>query len=75
MLKLTQFVKCGNYVLLKKPLLIQEEDRGEQGLEGTANLHNHNLRSLIYNNYPSVSIVVTTYFSGKVILFARIKAC
>jgi hypothetical protein len=49
----------------KKPLLIQEEDRGGQGPEGAISLHDCNLRLAIYDNYLSMSIVVTTYFSAK----------
>ena len=54
-------------IFLKKPLLIQEEDRGEQGLEGTISLRDYSLRLEVYDNYPSMSIVVTTYFSTKVV--------
>jgi hypothetical protein len=45
--KSNRFVKNRNTFQGKKPLLIQEEDRGGQGLKGIMNLHNHYLRPLV----------------------------
>ena len=46
----------------KKPLLIQEEVGGGQGLEGTASPRAHSLRLVLYYNDPYMSIMVITYF-------------
>ena len=64
--KSTQFVNCGNYVFfIKKPLLLKEEERGGQGLEGSVSLNDNSLRLVLYYNDPYMSIVVTTYFLKK----------